>query len=64
MKRFMKSLNSNVHFYTAQLESVPIVVFIDDELIGSGLIENISEISVRVRGEYFMRDVCTFKYAS
>ncbi len=64
MNRFMNELTANVHFYTAQLECVPIVIFIADELVGSGVIEDITEVSVRVHGEYFMRNVCTFKYAS
>ncbi|WP_433943628.1 hypothetical protein [Paenibacillus sp. SN-8-1] len=64
MTRFMKSLTSNVHFYTAQLERAPIVIFIEDELMGSGVIEDITETSVKIRGEYYMRDACTFKYAS
>ncbi|WP_256720280.1 hypothetical protein [Paenibacillus odorifer] len=64
MSRFMKPLTSNVQFYTAQLERVPIVVFVDNELMGSGVIEDITKVSVKVRGEYYMRDTCTFKYAS
>lgn len=64
MIRFMKPLTSNVHFYTAQLERLPIVIFIGNELAGSGLIEDISDTSVKVRGEYYLREVCTFKYAS
>lgn len=64
MSRFMKPLTSNVHFYTAQLERAPIVVFIAAELVGSGVIEDITPASVKVRGEYYMRAACTFKYAS
>lgn len=64
MSRFMKPLTSNVHLYTAQLERVPIVIFIAEELVGSGVIEDITKVSVKVRGEYYMRDTCTFKYAS
>ncbi|MEK3836465.1 hypothetical protein [Paenibacillus sp. FSL R7-0128] len=64
MSRFMKPLTSNVHFYTAQLEQEPVVIFIADELVGSGLIEDVTEAAVKVRGEYYMRAACTFKYAS
>lgn len=64
MSRFMKPLTSNVQLYTAQLERVPIVIFIADELVGSGIIEDITPASVKVRGEYYMRASCTFKYAS
>lgn len=54
----------DVHFYTAQLERLPIAVFIDNELTGSGVIEDITNLTVKVRGEYYMRDTCTFKYVS
>lgn len=64
MTRFMKPLVSNVHLYTAQMERLPIVVFVGNELAGSGLIEDITEATVKVRGEYYMRAACTFKYAS
>ena len=64
MSRFMKPLTSNVHFYTAQLERAPIVIFVDNELTGAGVIEEITQDSVKVRGEYYFRDACTFKYAS
>lgn len=64
MTRFMKPLTANVHFYTAQLERLPIVIFVGNELAGSGLIEEITPASVKVRGEYYMRAACTFKYAS
>ena len=64
MSRFMKPLTSNVQLYTAQLERTPIAILVGNELIGAGIIEEITDISVKVRGEYFMRDACTFKYAS
>lgn len=64
MSRFMKPLTSNVHLYTAQMEREPIVIFIADELVGSGVIEEIADTSVKVRGEYYLRANCTFKYAS
>ncbi|MNC20260.1 hypothetical protein D3C75_682050 [compost metagenome] len=55
---------SNVQLYTAQLERQLIVVFTGNELAGSGVIEEITEASVKVRGDYYMRATCTFKYAS
>ncbi|WP_342480419.1 hypothetical protein NST07_25740 [Paenibacillus sp. FSL L8-0340] len=64
MSRFMKPLTSNVQLYTAQIERLPIVVFVGNELKGSGIIEDITEVSVKVRGEYYVRAACTFKYAS
>ncbi|MCM3784331.1 hypothetical protein M3231_15210 [Neobacillus mesonae] len=63
MNRFMRPLTSDIHFYTAKMERTPIVVFIERELVGSGVIEDISEASVKIKGERFMRGVCTFKYA-
>lgn len=64
MSRFMKPLTSNVQLYTAQLERSHIVVFAANELVGSGVVEDITASSVKVRGEYYLRATCTFKYAS
>ncbi|MFD1267580.1 hypothetical protein ACFQ3Y_09115 [Paenibacillus motobuensis] len=61
--RFMKPLTSDIHFYTAQMDRTPIVVFVADELVGSGKIEDITENSVKISGERFLRESCTFKYA-
>lgn len=59
----MRPLTSGIQLYTAQLDRTPIVVFIGAELGGGGVIEDISEMSVAVKGERYMRGVCTFKYA-
>ena len=61
--RFMRSLTSDIQLYTALIDQTPIVVFIGIELVGSGVIEDITEASVAVKGERYMREVCTFKYA-
>jgi hypothetical protein len=61
--RFMRPLTSDIQLYTARMDRTPIVVFIDEELVGSGVIEDITEMSVAVKGERYMRGVCTFKYA-
>ncbi|MCM3038157.1 hypothetical protein M3201_00370 [Paenibacillus motobuensis] len=61
--RFMKPLTSDIHLYTAQMEQTPIVVFIAYELVGSGRIEGVTENSVMIGGERFLRELCTFKYA-
>ncbi len=58
MNRFMKPLTSNIHFYTAKMNATPIVIFVDQELVGSGVIEGITETSVKVKGERYMRGVC------
>ncbi|WP_411736116.1 hypothetical protein [Paenibacillus sp. M2] len=54
--QFMRLLTSDIQLYTAQMDQMPIVIFTDAELVGSGVIEDITEMSV-------MRGVCTFKYA-
>ncbi|WMT38892.1 hypothetical protein RE628_15225 [Paenibacillus sp. D2_2] len=58
--RFMKPLTSEIHLYTAQKEQTPIVVFIADESIRSGKIEDVTENSVRIGGERFLLESCTF----
>lgn len=64
MGRFMKPLTADIHFYTAMLDETPVVVFIEDELIGCGKIEEIRENSIKVGDEWFMRGVCIIKYAN
>ncbi|MFD2703834.1 hypothetical protein ACFSVM_25725 [Paenibacillus shunpengii] len=61
--RSMKPLTTDIHFYTAQMERTPIVVFINSELIGSGVIEDITEYTIKIKDERYARGVCTFKYA-
>lgn len=63
-KRFMKPLISNIHFYTAKLDQTPIVVFAAEELVGSGKIAEITENSVKIGDERYLRAVCEFKYAN
>lgn len=62
-KRHMELLSSDIHLFTAQMDKTPIVIFIDQELVGSGVIEGITETSVKVKDEYYMRGVCEFRYA-
>ncbi|AWB46968.1 hypothetical protein DCC85_14455 [Paenibacillus sp. CAA11] len=59
----MRTLTANLHFYTAQMEQAPVVVFAAGELVGSGKIAEITEESVKIGDERFLRAVCTFKYA-
>lgn len=59
----MKPLTADIHFYTAMLDKTPLVVFIGEELIGSGKIEEITEKSVKVGKRRYLRGNCTFKYA-
>ncbi|MNW50712.1 hypothetical protein D3C74_281720 [compost metagenome] len=60
-KRFMRQLTSDIHLYTAQMERTPVVVFVAGELVGSGKISEITENSVRVVDERYLRAVCEFK---
>lgn len=62
-KRFMKSLTSDIHFYTAQMDRTPVAVFVADEQVGSGIITEITENSVKIGDERYLRAVCEFKYA-
>ncbi|GIO30761.1 MULTISPECIES: hypothetical protein [Paenibacillus] len=64
MGRFMKPLTSSLHLYTAMTERAPIAVFIGNELVGAGRIAEVTEESVKIGGERYMREVCTFKYAT
>lgn len=61
--QFMRPLTSDIQLYTAEMDRTPIVIFIGAELVGSGVIEDITEMSVAVKGEWYVREVCTFKYA-
>ncbi|SDM13812.1 hypothetical protein SAMN05428961_11022 [Paenibacillus sp. OK060] len=49
----MRPLTSDIQLYTAQLGRMPIVIFIGAELIGSGVVEDITEMSVAVKGERY-----------
>ncbi|MMZ70951.1 hypothetical protein D1872_341500 [compost metagenome] len=62
-KRFMRPLRSDIHFYTAQMERSLIVVFAAGELVGSGRIEDITNESIKIRGDYYLRKTCIFKTA-
>ncbi|MEK5165999.1 hypothetical protein NYE69_27135 [Paenibacillus sp. FSL R5-0527] len=62
-RRFMRTLSSDIHFYTAQLERTPVVVFVAGELVGSGRIEEITQESVKIGNDRYLRAVCEFKYA-
>lgn len=62
--RFMQPLKSSLHLYTAMAERLSVVVFNGDILIGSGHINEVTEVSVRIGDERFLRETCTFKYAN
>ena len=63
----MKPLRTELHLRTAALEKRPIVVFCGAELIGSGVIEKITDHAVMIRNkakpeqtEYYLRNNCVF----
>lgn len=63
-KRFMKPLTSPIHFHTAMIEQIPVAVFTGQEMIGSGKIVEITDFAVKIGDEFYVREACTFKYAS
>lgn len=62
-RRFMQPLTSPIHFHTAMIEQTPVAVFLGQEMIGSGKIVQITDYIVKIGNEFYVRDVCTFKYA-
>ncbi|MNJ49178.1 hypothetical protein D3C77_443960 [compost metagenome] len=58
----MKTLTSDIHLYTAQLDRTPVVVFAAGELAGCGVIKEITDDSVRIGDSRYLRAVCTFKH--
>lgn len=57
-------LHSHIQFCTALIDKQPVAVFIDDEMIGNGLVEQVTEFSVKIDGEYYMRSECKFNYGA
>lgn len=66
MKRYkgFRELTSIIHLYTAAIDHTPILVFQGEELIGSGIIEEITELSIKIKDERFMRVACRFVYVN
>lgn len=58
-----RPLTSELHLRTAAIENTPILALVGAELIGSGMIEEITEMAVKIRGEYYLRGTCRFYYA-
>ncbi|RRJ62918.1 hypothetical protein EHV15_08195 [Paenibacillus oralis] len=59
----MKPLTSPMHFHTAMIEQIPVAVFMGQEMVGSGKIIEITDYSVKIGDEFYVREACTFKYA-
>lgn len=60
-KHSMKTLTADDQLYTGKMDAKPIFIYLNKELYGRGVIERITEDSIKVKGEYFMRGVCEFK---
>jgi hypothetical protein len=58
-----RTIDNDLRLHTAMIEGVPVLAFMGAELLGSGRIEEIRDDSVRIRGEWYVRGVCTFTYA-
>lgn len=58
-----RQLTAPLHFYTAVLDEAVVLAFQDNELIGSGRIDEITDETVIIRDEQFIRANCTFVYA-
>jgi len=58
-----RPLYSELHLRTAAIENTPVLAFMGAELIGSGMIDEITDLSVKIRGEHYMRETCRFYYA-
>lgn len=56
----VRILDSNLHLHTAAVEDSKILVFFGFELIGSGKIEGISDLSVQVKGVKYPKENCIF----
>ncbi|MBY0160190.1 hypothetical protein ACQKLN_04085 [Paenibacillus glucanolyticus] len=52
MGRFMKELTSDIHLYTALMDKMSILAFINYELIGGGYIEEVTADSVKIQDEW------------
>lgn len=59
-----RQLTAPLHFHTAALDGTVILAFQDNELIGSGRIDEITDETVKIRDEFYMRANCTFVYAN
>jgi hypothetical protein len=56
----VRILDSNLHLYTAAVEDSKILVFLGFEMIGSGKIEGITDLSVQVNGVKYPKENCIF----
>ncbi|MDR9852866.1 hypothetical protein RJP21_04515 [Paenibacillus sp. VCA1] len=62
-EQIYEALEFPIHFYTAMIERIPVVVFMGQEMIGNGNIVEITDFAVKIGGEFYVRKACTLKYA-
>lgn len=60
MTKLFKPLTTDIELYTAAIEKRTVGVFIGKERIGRGIMSEITEVSVKIEGERFMRANCSF----
>ncbi|RKN84468.1 hypothetical protein [Paenibacillus ginsengarvi] len=56
----MRPLTTNVHLFTAAIDKRLVLVFEEGVLIGSGVIEEITEEAIKIRNIPYPRDTCRF----
>jgi len=56
-------LTSEIHLHTAVTDQAIILAFIGHRLFGTGRIEQVTQDYVKIKGEYYARETCTFTYA-
>ncbi|WP_211746405.1 hypothetical protein [Paenibacillus sp. Marseille-Q4541] len=62
-KRHMQPLTNDIQLHSAKMNKTPIVIFFGPELVGSGVIEDITETHITIKGEHYIRGACMFRYA-
>ncbi|WP_218103895.1 hypothetical protein, partial [Paenibacillus hemerocallicola] len=53
--RPLKQIKSNIELHTAAIDGRSVVVFLSNKLIDSGVIEEVTERAVKIKGEYYPR---------
>ncbi|WP_282942054.1 hypothetical protein [Paenibacillus sp. RC67] len=66
VKRYkgFRELTTAIHLHTAATNRTPIIVFRGDELIGSGVIDEITDLFVKIKNAKYVRQTCRFVYVN
>ncbi|TBL81313.1 hypothetical protein [Paenibacillus thalictri] len=62
-KRKFKELTSTIHLHTAAINQTPVLAFHGSELVGSGIIMEITNEAIKINDHYYFREICRFVYA-